>query len=55
MSNYYKKHVITKIGHPDIHGKQNHQIKVTYLKDQLTYEDTKFAAKGLIEYFIQAD
>ena len=53
MNDYYRLHIYSKIGHPDRGGKS--QVKVTYVKDMLTYEDTRFAGKGLIEYFVKAD
>lgn len=53
MNDYYREHIKSKIGHPD---KNNYkQVKVTYVKDMLTYEDVRFAGKGLIEYFVKAD
>ena len=51
MNDYYRLHVMTKMGHPD----KDKNIKVTFLSHMLTYEDVKFAGSGLIEYFVEAD
>ena len=49
---YYKKHVQTKIGHPEKIGNAESQLKATYMSKNLIYEDTKFAGKGIIEHFL---
>ena len=53
MNNYYRLHIKTKIGYPK--RDERHQVKVTYVKNMLTYEDTRFVGKGLIEYFVKSD
>ena len=53
MNEYYRLHIQTKIGKPERGYEQ--QVKITYVKDGLTYEDTRFVGKGLIEYFVRAD
>lgn len=53
MNDYYRLHIKSKIGHPSENDKQ--QVKVLYIKNMLTYEDTRFPSKGLIEYFVKAD
>lgn len=55
INNYYKEHIMVKIGSTDIQDKRKQRVKVTYVKNNLVYEDIKYPAKGLIEYFIQAD
>ena len=55
LNKYYGLHIKVKIGYPDFEGKDDQQVKVTFVKNNLTYEDTKFAGKGLFEYFVKED
>ena len=55
MNEFYSLHIMTKIGHPHVLQKQDQQIKVTFVKDNLKYEDTKFPSRGLIEYYVKQD
>ena len=54
MNDHYRQHIQSKIGH-NTNNKDVNPVKVTYVKNNLTFDDSRFAGKGLIEYFIKAD
>ena len=55
MNDYYRLHIKSKIGNSSDSENNKQQVKVLYIKNKLTYEDTRFPSKGLIEYFVKAD
>ena len=54
LKSYYLQHVITKIGYPKqqkfLHEEQ---VRVKFVKDQLSYDDIKFTGSPLLEQFVQ--
>ena len=55
MNEFYIYHINHKIAHPNLLKKDDLKVKVTYMKDMLTYEDTRFVGFGLIEQVITPD
>ena len=54
MNEYYRQHIKAKIGY-DTTAKDTQQVKVTFVKNLLTYEDSRFTGIGLLEYFVKTD
>lgn len=55
LNQHYCQHIKAKIGHPHKYEKQDQHVVVTYMRDKVTYQDTKFIGVGLIDRLIKAD
>ena len=55
MNDYYVDHINHKIAHPCLTQKDNLKVKVTYVKNRLAYDDSRFVGFGLIEQVITPD
>ena len=49
LTDYYRQHIMTKIGYPLKSFSQEEQIRVNFMSNKKCYDDTRYPGHGLID------